>query len=61
VFRNEPLPADNPLWSMPNVLVTPHVAGFFKEYEEFVLPLIRRNMKRFLAGDVGRMENVITH
>ena len=27
VFTPEPLPADNPLWSMDNVLITPHVAA----------------------------------
>lgn len=28
VFAHEPLPADSPLWEMPNVLATPHSAGF---------------------------------
>ena len=27
VFTPEPLPPDNPLWGMPNVLITPHVAA----------------------------------
>ena len=27
VFEQEPLPADHPLWTMPNVLLTPHIAG----------------------------------
>ncbi|KAK3602936.1 hypothetical protein CHS0354_039355 [Potamilus streckersoni] len=27
VFNNEPLPADSPLWSLPNVIITPHISG----------------------------------
>ena len=27
VFKTEPLPADSPLWKVPNLLITPHVAG----------------------------------
>lgn len=29
VFENEPLPAESPLWSFPNVIISPHVAGRF--------------------------------
>ncbi|MGI8476313.1 MAG: D-2-hydroxyacid dehydrogenase, partial [Thermomicrobiales bacterium] len=32
VFEEEPLPADNPLWGMANVIVSPHVAGFTPHY-----------------------------
>jgi phosphoglycerate dehydrogenase-like enzyme len=39
----EPLPADNPLWSMPNVMITPHTAGA----SQF---RARRNVKRFIAN-----------
>ena len=28
VFEIEPLPADHPLWTAPNVLITPHTAGY---------------------------------
>jgi len=27
VFRKEPLPADHPFWSLPEIVVTPHVSG----------------------------------
>ncbi|HLF77945.1 MAG TPA: NAD(P)-dependent oxidoreductase, partial [Dehalococcoidia bacterium] len=39
----EPLPADNPLWSMPNVMITPHTAGA----SQF---RARRNVGRFIKN-----------
>lgn len=46
VFETEPLPADSPLWTMENVIVTPHVAGFsindFKRYTELFIENLRR-------------------
>ncbi|HEY2137455.1 MAG TPA: D-2-hydroxyacid dehydrogenase [Xanthobacteraceae bacterium] len=61
VFNPEPLPADHPYWSMSNVLVTAHNAGFFDEYEQYAMPIIEDNMKRFLAGDTKNMVNLIEH
>lgn len=61
VFAREPLPADSPLWDLPNVIVAPHVGGLFDEYEDYVLPLIVDNMRHFLAGATDRMRNVIPH
>jgi D-2-hydroxyacid dehydrogenase (NADP+) len=61
VFAVEPLPPESPLWNMPNVMITPHVAGFFDQYEDFILPLIRRNMKLFLEGRWSDMENIVDH
>ena len=47
----EPLPADNPLWSMPNVLITPHVAvqgaPFRQKWEDILI----ENCRRFAAGE----------
>jgi phosphoglycerate dehydrogenase-like enzyme len=46
----EPLPADNPLWRMDNVLITPHVAGVGGSRDRHVV-LLRENLRRFIAGD----------
>jgi len=51
VFDNEPLPADHPLWAMPNVLITPHCAGEFEGYEDGVIDLLLENLSRLRRGE----------
>lgn len=51
VFEREPLPADSPLWSMPNVVATPHTAGHSAGNEARVLAMFLANLGRFLAGE----------
>jgi D-2-hydroxyacid dehydrogenase (NADP+) len=58
VFETEPLPPDSPFWTLPNVFITPHIGGYFIEYEEFILPLIVDNMRLFLAGRLSEMQNI---
>lgn len=48
VFEREPLPVDSPLWDMPNVIVTPHVAGAPKDYAERLFAIVGDNIERFL-------------
>jgi D-2-hydroxyacid dehydrogenase (NADP+) len=59
VFQTEPLPADSPLWDLPNVFITPHIGGYVIEYEDFIMPLIVDNMRLFLAGRPGEMRNIV--
>ncbi|MET4391522.1 phosphoglycerate dehydrogenase-like enzyme [Bradyrhizobium sp. F1.4.3] len=57
VFEREPLPADSPLWTMPNVIVTPHVAGWLSDYNTRVLEIFSDNLQRFL--DKKPLRNVV--
>jgi phosphoglycerate dehydrogenase-like enzyme len=57
VFVEEPLPADSPLWTMPNVIVSPHVCGDVAGWEETVVALFVENARRFAAGE--RLRNVV--
>lgn len=59
VVSSEPLPSDNSLWSMPNVTLTPHIAGMIEEYPDQIYPIVKTNMTRFLAGETDRMINRI--
>lgn len=47
----EPLPSDHPLWAMPNVLITPHVAGDSAESDSRVWAIVGAQVRRYLAGE----------
>ena len=50
VVEDEPLPASSPLWTMDNVIVTPHVAGDTPRYADRALALFADNLDRWRAG-----------
>lgn len=47
VMVPEPLPADSPLWDLPNVIITPHVAGLTPRYGERLASLLVDNLRAF--------------
>jgi phosphoglycerate dehydrogenase-like enzyme len=54
VYEIEPLPADHPLWTAPNVMLTPHVAAHGPYLDERRLQIIVDNGHRFASGDALR-------
>src|SRR6266498_3805741 len=58
VTEPEPLPADHPLWTVPGLLLTPHVAGSVAGLPARAMRLVRRQLDRWLAGEP--LENVVT-
>lgn len=61
VTATEPLPQGHKLWSLPNVLISPHLGGFHAQVIEALLPLLENNMRLFLNGEPARMANLISH
>ena len=51
VTVDEPLPASSPLWSMPNVFVTPHTGGETRAYEDNVIDILIENLDRLWRGE----------
>ena len=51
VYEQEPLPADHPLWTLPNVLMTPHTAGHGRYLDDRRLEVLLDNARRFVAGE----------
>jgi phosphoglycerate dehydrogenase-like enzyme len=51
VFEQEPLPAEHPLWGMPNVLLTPHMAGYGPHLNERRFQIIQTNCRAFANGE----------
>lgn len=51
VFAQEPLPPDNPLWCMPNVLISPHSASTSDRENARITELFCQNLRRYLAGE----------
>lgn len=57
VFEHEPLPASSPLWDMPNVIITPHLAALSPHYLDRSIKLFADNLSRFIQNK--EMFNII--
>jgi phosphoglycerate dehydrogenase-like enzyme len=51
VYETEPLPSDHALWTAPNVILTPHTAGFGPYLDDRRLDIILDNCRRFARGE----------
>lgn len=50
VFETEPLPTDSPLWSLPNVVITPHAADTVTTWQALFADFFADNLERWIAG-----------
>ena len=59
VFETEPLPAESPLWGVENLLLTPHVAGFYhlKDTLEGIVDIACENLSAYMNG--GEYRNIV--
>ena len=55
--QQEPLAPDHPLWDAPNLLLTPHLGGFYDDYAYDSIDQINANMIKFRAGAFDAMIN----
>ncbi|MGI5837564.1 MAG: D-2-hydroxyacid dehydrogenase [Chloroflexota bacterium] len=51
VFAKEPLPPESELWDIPNLIITPHMAGNTIPYMDRATELFQDNLRRYLAGE----------
>lgn len=59
VFEQEPLKAESPLWDLENVIITCHQSATHDGSARTNVPIINENIRRFLAGDLAGMKNVV--
>lgn len=57
VFEVEPLPADSPLWTMENVLISPHMSGDVVGWKDMLVELFVDNLERYRTG--RELRNVV--
>ncbi|OIH82235.1 hydroxyacid dehydrogenase [Arthrobacter sp. UCD-GKA] len=57
VFDPEPLPADHPIWQLPNALVVPHNGGNTEAFLPRMTTLLRRQLRAWAQGEPG--ENLV--
>jgi phosphoglycerate dehydrogenase-like enzyme len=51
VFAEEPLPRESPLWTLPNVIVTPHNSSVSRGNERRAAEIFLRNLARYGRGE----------
>jgi phosphoglycerate dehydrogenase-like enzyme len=59
VFAKEPLGQGDPLWSAPNILITPHIGGMADIYKQQALPLLANNLNAFAANGPSALTGLV--
>ena len=59
VVAEEPLPASSPLWTMPGVLVTSHLGGETRRYEDNVVEVLMENLNRLWRSETTLRNQVV--
>ncbi len=59
VTIEEPLPANSPLWKMPQVLITPHTAGETRRYEDNVIDILEENLGHLWRGETALRNQIV--
>jgi len=50
-FAKQLLPEGSDLWNLPNVIITPRIAGITSQKWPALLPIFQDNLRRFIAGE----------
>lgn len=58
VFEEEPLPGDHPLWTLENVILTPHTSGSTEHYNDRVIEIFLENLRDYVAGETPSRNRV---
>jgi D-2-hydroxyacid dehydrogenase (NADP+) len=61
VFSQMPLPPDNPLWRMRNVIITPNIGGRSDNFIEQTMTVLEPNLQAFIDGRLKDMRNLVAH
>ena len=59
VYMQEPLRTTSPLWTTKNLTIFSHLGGYSEGYEDRAMPTIEGNMRKFLAGNLKNMVNIV--
>ena len=59
VFEHEPLTHADPMWSAPNVILTPHIAGFADIFAKQCLPTVIKNLKTYVKEGASGLISAI--
>lgn len=49
-YVDEPIPPDHPFFAVPNLIMTPHMAGVFNDYWPVLFRLVEENVRRYCSG-----------
>ena len=50
VFEEEPLPTTSPLWNLDNMIITPHISGFTRDYHDKAALVFKENLRRYIEN-----------
>jgi phosphoglycerate dehydrogenase-like enzyme len=61
VFSKQPLPPDNPLWTMPSVIITPNVGGRSDQFVRQTMSIVVPNLQAYVEGRLKDLRNLVPH